>query len=87
MHLATTPLYPLQKGESPLLESIRLAQVSAAQLLLRCGASVNQSGPGEVTPLMLAASDTRVSAALVETLLDYEADPNMVDRNGWNAVR
>lgn len=76
----------LQNRESPLHEAIRLGFLPAAQMLLRCGASVNQPGPNEVTPIMLACSNPDL-APLVETLLDYEADPTIEDSKGWNAIR
>ena len=79
--------FTFQAGETPLHESIRLSRVSGSQLLLRCGASVNVAGPGSVTPLMMACAGGDDTAPLVETLLDYEADPNAVDKNGWNAIR
>ena len=45
------------------------------------------AGPGDVTPLMLACAGGEDTAALVETLLDYEADPKAEDKNGWTATR
>ncbi len=66
--------------------------MSAAQLLLRCGAAVNQAATGDVgggvapTPLMMACSDPRCGPALVETLLDYEADPRAEDKDGRTAM-
>ncbi len=38
------------------------------------------------TPLMLACMDPRCGVALVETLLDYEADPHAEDRKGRTAM-
>eukprot|EP00094_Tigriopus_californicus_P002797 TCALIF_02699-PA protein Name:"Similar to ANK3 Ankyrin-3 (Homo sapiens)" AED:0.10 eAED:0.10 QI:0/0.77/0.6/0.9/0.55/0.8/10/151/968 len=71
--------------ECPLHEAIRLGQCDTALLLLRCGASVNVSGPQAVTPLMLAC--TRPDTfTLVETLLDYEADPKALDQKGRDAI-
>ena len=55
-------------------------------MLLRCGASVNAAGPKGMTPLMMAASDAHRSQ-LVDTLLDYEADPTAKDAKGWDAMR
>ncbi len=71
---------------------MRLANVNGAQLLLRCGAAVNQplgatSGNNAApTPLMLACADPRCGPALVETLLDYEADPAAEDNTGRTAM-
>ena len=46
----------LQAKETPLHESIRLGFHPSAQMLLRCGASVNLPGGRHgLTPLMLAA--------------------------------
>lgn len=72
--------------ESPLHEAIRLGHFHTAQMLLRCGASVNLPGPKDVTPLMMAAASPNTEA-LVETLLDYEADPTLKDARGWDALR
>lgn len=71
--------------ECPLHEAIRLGQCDTALLLLRCGASVNVGGPQAITPLMLACTrdDT---FTLVETLLDYEADPKALDQKGRDAI-
>ena len=55
-------------------------------MLLRCGASVNLAGPKGITPLMIAAKD-RKNMALVETLVDYEADIKAKDARGWDARR
>jgi ankyrin repeat protein len=83
-----TQLLWFQLGESPLHESLRLGHVNSAQLLLRCGASANVTGPCDVTPLMLACMDARAGGtAMVETLLDYEADPELKDQKGWTAMR
>lgn len=68
------------------MESIRIGHLAAAQMLLRCGASVNQAGPSGVTPLMLAAAHPDMES-LVEMLLDYEADPAAVDGSGRTAIK
>lgn len=77
---------PPEFQEAPLHESIRLGHLSSAQLLLRGGASANLAAARGVTPLMMAASD-QGKIELVETLLDYEADPTAKDAKGWDAIR
>ena len=55
-------------------------------MLLRCGAAVNLAGPKGMTPLMIAAKDKK-NLALVETLVDYDADIKAKDSQGWDARR
>ena len=80
------PDMPNKVQECPLHEALRLKNVQGAQLLLRCGASVNMPGPKGVTALMLAAGKPE-TAKLVETLLDYEADPLAKDKAGKDAIQ
>ena len=85
------PMIP-QAKETPLHESIRLGHHSSAQMLLRCGASVNlPGGRNGLTPLMLAAAaagpKNAVDIELLETLLEYEADVHLEDKRGWNAMK
>ena len=44
------------------------------------------SRPSGSTPLMMACGDDRCGVGLVETLLDYEADPATKDRSGRTAM-
>ena len=55
-------------------------------MLLRCGASVNLSGPKGITPLMIAVQK-KTNMGLVETLVDYEADIKATDAKGWDSRR
>jgi len=81
-----------RKGESPLHESLSLWRPQSAQLLLRCGASVNAPSRAHslATPLMMACGNEDdgdgVGLQLVETLLDYEADPHLKDQHGKTAA-
>ena len=73
-------------NECPLHEAIRLGLIATAQLLLRAGSEVNFPGPKGQTPLILAAKSGPKLSMIVDTLLNYEADPLMTDNDGLNAI-
>lgn len=72
-------------GECPLHEATRLGLVPAAQLLMRGGSEVNIPGPSGLTPLMMASANPNLNV-IIDTLLNYEADPMVSDDQGRNAL-
>ena len=65
---------------------IYFSPIATAQLLLRAGCEVNIQGPDGQTPLILAAKSGSNLSIIVDTLLNYEADPLMTDNEGQNAI-
>ena len=65
---------------------IYFSPIATAQLLLRAGCEVNIQGPDGQTPLILAAKSGSKLSIIVDTLLNYEADPLMTDNEGQNAI-
>ena len=71
-------------GETPLMFASR-SNPEAIRILINAGADVNARNDSGKTSLMLAAqfsSDPEV----ITTLLEFGADPNMVDANGLKAI-
>jgi ankyrin repeat protein len=67
------PVYPLHAA-------VNHGRIQMAQALLARGANVNQQGEKQITPLHLAA--WRSHAALIQILLEHDADKSAKDNEG-----
>ena len=55
-------------------------------MTLRAGSEVNIQGPQGQTPLIMASKSGPNLSMIVDTLLNYEADPLITDNEGQNAI-
>ena len=70
---------------SPLMVAIKMGKLAAVDLLLRHGANPNRLLPQKRTALHLATSGLQ-ALSLVERLLAADADPKVVDEQGWTPL-
>lgn len=79
------PKFP-DGGAEALLAASYLCNLEVARELLKHGLSVNVANGNGETPLMEAPSQRCKDGAMVQVLLDAGGDPNIRDRNGFNAL-
>ncbi len=71
-------------GNTPLSIAAHFGQTEAAELLITCGAAIEGSGNGEMTPLQCAVYSRHPKTAAC--LLSHNADPNRADKYGTTAL-
>lgn len=76
-------------GDTPLHHAAEAGLVEQARALLEAGADANALDRDGQSPLIRAAFSedaTESAATLITVLLDYDADPNIVDHNDLDAL-
>jgi ankyrin repeat protein len=71
---------PDEKGHTPLMKAIFSGKAGRVATLLDCKASVDQTGTGNLTPLLLAVQQDKRACRLTQVLLDVKADFASVER-------
>lgn len=79
------PKFP-DGGAEALLGASYLCNPKVARELLKRGVPVNAANGNGETPLMEAPSQRCKDGAMVQVLLEAGGDPNIRDRNGFNAL-
>ncbi len=73
-----------KRGNSVLLETMMHGKPEIIRSLLEADANINQQSQYGVTALMMAVGASRFKIA--ELLLDYSADPDLLDQSGAKAI-
>ncbi|MCY3974470.1 MAG: ankyrin repeat domain-containing protein [Simkaniaceae bacterium] len=77
------------EGEvQPLVLAVHFGQTDTVLCLLKAGADVNRRDEFGCTPLLAAASNptSKNNRKVMRSLLEYGADPDLVDTNGWSPL-
>jgi hypothetical protein len=74
-----------EQGDSPLAAAAMMNHLDVVRLLARNGAHVDPRGEDGMTPLIVSALLHRTT--MTRLLLELGADPNVVDRYGYTALR